>query len=103
MALTITNTNAINLLNILGRNSEAQATVSTQLSTGRRINAGKDDPAGLIVWESLKSELKAVDAAIDNNQRTDSMLGVADGALAEVSSMLTEIQTWCLRRPVRRG
>lgn len=93
MALTITNTNAINLLNILERNSAAQAAVTTQLSTGRRINAGKDDPAGLIVWESLKSELKAVDAAIDNNQRTDSILGVADGSLAEISSMLTEIQT----------
>ena len=93
MALTITNTNSINLLNILNKNSMMQANTTLQLSTGYRINAGKDDPAGLIAWESLKSELSAVDAALDNNQRTDAMLGVADASLAEISSMLNEIQT----------
>ncbi|HNQ21751.1 MAG TPA: flagellin [Phycisphaerae bacterium] len=93
MALTITNTNATNLLNILNRNSAAQAAVTTQLSTGRRINSGKDDPAGLIAWEGLKSELSAVNAALSNNQRSDAMLGVADASLGEIGNLLNQIQS----------
>lgn len=93
MAITITNTNAINLLNILNKNSAAQSTTLRQLSTGKRINSGKDDPAGLMAVSALKAELTAVDGALKNNQRTDSILTVADGAIGEISAMLQEIET----------
>lgn len=93
MALTVTNTNTITLLDILGRNTKSQATTLQQLSTGKRINSGKDDPAGLIALSGLESELNSVDAAIGNNQRTDSMLTVADQAIGEVSTLLANIQT----------
>lgn len=93
MGLTVTNTNTIKLLDILNRTAAAQANSLTRLSTGLRINKGSDDPAGLIALNTLDSELTSVNAAIGNNQRTDAMLGVADGALGEVSSLLTEIKT----------
>ena len=93
MALTITNTNTIKLLNILNRNSIAQSNTLLQLTTGKRINFGKDDPAGLIALSSLQSELRAVNTALTNNQRTDSILTVADQAVAEISSLLGEIQS----------
>ena len=93
MALTITNTNTIKLLNILNRNSLSQANTMMQLTTGRRINAGRDDPAGLIALASLESELRAVDTALTNNQRTDSILTVADQAIGEISSLLGEIES----------
>jgi len=93
MALTINNINTLQLLNILNRTTQAQSTSLTRLSTGYRINKGSDDPAGLIAMRSLENEMAAVDAAISNNQRTDAMLGVADGAFTEISSLLTEIQT----------
>ena len=93
MALTVTNTNTIQLLNILNRNSAAQANTLKQLSTGKRINAGKDDPAGLIALEGLNAELRAVQTSLVNNQRTDSMLTVADQAIGEISSLLGEIVT----------
>ena len=92
MAMTITNTNTLNLLNIVNRTSLAQSNVLTQLSTGLKINRGADDPAGLIAMESLNAELTAVNAALDNNQRADAMLNVADGAITEISSLLGEIQ-----------
>ena len=60
MALTVTNTNTLSLLNILNRNSAAQANTFKQLTTGLRINAGKDDPAGLIALSMLNAELTAV-------------------------------------------
>lgn len=93
MALTVTNTNAISLLNILNKNSQAQANAAKQLSTGYKINAGKDDPAGLIALSSLNAELTAVDQAIANNQRSDAMLGVVDSALGEISTLLTDIES----------
>lgn len=93
MALTITNANTLNLLNILNRTSAAQTNTMMRLSTGQRINRGADDPAGLIALQSLNSELTSVDAAIESTQRTDAMLGVADSALAEISDLLSEIQS----------
>ncbi|MCH7808434.1 MAG: hypothetical protein IIB60_04355 [Planctomycetes bacterium] len=93
MALTITNTSTLALLNILNRNVADQATTLRQLTTGKRINTGKDDPAGLIALVNINAELRAVDTSLVNNQRTDSMLTVADQAIAEISNLLGEIQT----------
>ncbi len=93
MALTINNTNTLSLLNILNRTTNAQSTSLQRLSTGFKINKGADDPAGLIAVQSLNSELKAVDSAISNGQRANSVLDVADGALTEVSSLLGDIES----------
>jgi len=93
MALTVTNTNTIQLLNILNKNSAAQSTTIKQLTTGKRITSGKDDPAGLIALSGLNAELRAVESSLINNQRTDSMLTVADQAIGEISSLLGEIET----------
>jgi flagellin len=93
MAITVTNTNSLTLLNILGRTTSAQSSSLTKLSTGYRINKGSDDPAGLIALRSLDSELTAVDSAIANNQRSDAMLGVADGALGEMEGLLSDIES----------
>lgn len=92
MAITVTNINTLSLLNILTRTSDAQSTTLTRLSTGSRINTGKDDPAGLIAMRGMESEIVAVQAAIANNQRTDAMLSVADSALSEVASLLDDIK-----------
>jgi len=93
MALTVTNTNTISLLNILNKNSAAQSATLKQLTTGKRINAGKDDPAGLIALSSLNAELTGVNTALTNNQRTDSILTVADQAVEEIGTLLSEIQS----------
>lgn len=63
-----------------------------RLSTGFRVNRGADDPAGLIASESLRSEQAAVRAAISNSQRATSVLGVAEGGLQEISSLLVSLE-----------
>ena len=93
MPLTVTNTNTIQLLSILNRSSASQATTLQQLSTGKRITSGKDDPAGLIALSQLNAELRTVGTSLANNQRSDAMLTVADSAIGEVASLLGEIQT----------
>jgi flagellin len=83
----------MNLLAIVNATSTKQSDTLTQLSTGYKINRGADNPAGLIAMKSLETELIAVNAAIDNNQRSDAMLAVADNAINEISSLLGEIET----------
>jgi flagellin len=62
-----------------------------RLSSGLKINRGADDPAGLIVSERLRSEISAVTQAIDNSQRAINVIATTEGALNEVSSLLTDI------------
>lgn len=92
MGLTLNNVTTLSLLNILNRTSAAQDNVTYQMATGHKINRGADDPAGLLAITSLDSELTAVNAGIQSNQRTDALLGVADGALTQVGSLLEDIQ-----------
>jgi flagellin len=97
MGLTVTNINTLSLLNILNRTSADQSQSLTRLSTGSRINRGADDPAGLIASRVLDTELTAVNAAITNNQRTDSMLNVAEKAINEVSGLINEIKSLAIQ------
>ncbi len=92
MAITVNNTNTLSLLNIINRTSQAQTQTTMRMGTGHKINAGKDDPAGLIALRTLDAEYSAVTQSIDNNQRTNAMLDVADGSLKEVESLLTDIE-----------
>lgn len=62
-----------------------------RLSTGLRINRGRDDPAGLIVSEQLRREVSAVSQAIRNTQRASNVIATTEGALDEVASLLRGI------------
>lgn len=93
MGLTVNNQNTISLLNILNRTSSQQASTLRRLSTGVNINRGADDPAGLIAVNSLTAELTAVESAIANGQRANSVLSTADGALNEITSLLSQIES----------
>lgn len=88
------NTNVQSLLaqRVLGQNNRNLQTSLERLSTGLRITRGKDDPAGLIASENLRSEIKATNAAIANAERADQVVNIAEGGLQEVSSLLTELQ-----------
>ena len=88
------NTNVQSLIaqRVLGMNNKALSTSLERLSTGLRINRGKDDPAGLIASEVLRSEIKAIGAAIGNAERADQVVNIAEGGLGEISNLLTELQ-----------
>lgn len=86
------NVQALGAQNMLSRNMGDLQTVMTRLSTGLRINSAKDDPAGLIASELLKSDMIATTKAISNTQRANSVIGLADSALGQVSSLLNDIR-----------
>ncbi len=89
------NTNVPSLIaqNNLGRSSSDLSVRLQRLSTGLRINRGADDPAGLIVSERLRSEMKGIDQAIDNSERASSVIATAEGYLAEVADLLNSVKS----------
>jgi len=88
------NTNVQSLIaqRTLNQNNNSLNTSLERLSTGLRINRGKDDPAGLIASENLRSELAAANSAVGNAERADQVVNIAEGGLQEISSLLTELQ-----------
>jgi flagellin len=62
------------------------------LSTGLRINTGKDDPAGLIASEALRSDITSINKAISNTRRATQIIATADSALGQVSSLLNDVR-----------
>jgi flagellin len=71
-------------------NAAAYTQSLVRLATGRRINRGADDPAGLIASENLSATLAALDAETSANERAMSQASTADAAVGEVSGLLTE-------------
>jgi flagellin len=92
--MTRINTNVSSLVaqNTLGRSNDALNQALTRLSTGLRINTGKDDPSGLIASENLRSDITSVTKAIANTDRANQVIATADSALGQVSSLLNDIR-----------
>ena len=81
---------SIGLVNQFGRVQEMLLRSGQKLATGQRINAGRDDPAGLIASENLEAQLAALEAETRAMDRNDAVARTADAALAEVGDMLVE-------------
>jgi flagellin len=87
-----TNVSSLTAQRVLGQNNNQLGTSLSRLSTGLRINRGKDDPAGLIASENLRAEKSGINAALKNAERADQVVNIAEGGLQEVSNLLTELQ-----------
>jgi flagellin len=89
MALTILN----NIASIAAENqlsitsSNLQSTLF-QLSSGSRINTGADDAAGLAIANGLQANVTALTQSARNANDGVGSLQVADGALAQVTTLL---------------
>jgi flagellin len=94
MALSILNNipslAAQNQLAITGTN--LQKTLF-RLSSGSRINTGADDAAGLAIADGLHANVTALTQSARNANDGTGMLQVADGALAQVTTLLNRAIT----------
>src|SRR3989304_542464 len=92
--MTRINSNITSLVaqNVLGRSNASLEQALNRLSTGLRINTGKDDPAGLIASENLRSDITSIQRAIGNTDRANQVIATADSALGQVSSLLNDIR-----------
>jgi flagellin len=87
-----TNTASLSAQNAITRNQNSLSTSMTRLSTGYRINSAMDDAAGLQIATRLKAQSSGMAVAMRNTQNSTSMLQTAEGALDEVTNMLTRMK-----------
>jgi flagellin len=86
--------------NIAAMNTYRQYNINTastnksmeKLSSGFRINKAADDAAGLSISEKMRSQIRGLTQATRNSQDGVSFLQTAEGALNEVSDMLTRMK-----------
>jgi flagellin len=63
-----------------------------RLSTGQRINSGKDDAAGIAIASSMTASIRGMNQGIRNANDGIAMSQTADGALNEVTNMLQRVR-----------
>lgn len=86
-----TNTMANNAFRQLGMNNNQVSKSLEKLASGYRINRAGDDAAGLAISESMKAQIKGLEAASSNSQDAISLVQTAEGALTEVHDMLNRM------------
>jgi flagellin len=87
-----TNISALNTYNQYTKNTNAASSSMAKLSSGLRINSAADDAAGLSISEKMGSQIAGLDQATRNAEDGVSYLETADGAMSEVSDMLTRMK-----------
>jgi flagellin len=63
-----------------------------RLSSGKRINSAGDDAAGLSISHSMNAQITSLNQATRNANDGVAMINLAEGALDQVTSMLTRMQ-----------
>ena len=75
----------------LTKSTSSLSSTYSKLSSGMRINKASDDAAGLAIADSLKADQKIASVAIRNANDGISSIAIADGALSQVSDVLTRL------------
>jgi flagellin len=92
MTVIGTNISALRSANASASASSSLSQAMERLSTGKRINAAKDDAAGLAIASRMTSQVKSMAVAIRNANDGISMTQTAEGALGEVTNMLQRMK-----------
>ena len=71
--------------------SSEQEKVFERLASGQRINRASDDAAGLSIADTLQADQRVFTQGVRNFNDGLSMLNIADGALAELTNVMTRI------------
>ena len=92
--MTSINTNVASLrgLRNFKKASDFLGSSLERLSTGLKINSGKDNPSGLIASETLGAQITSIKQSIKNSNRADNVIGTADAALSEISGLLNQVR-----------
>jgi len=94
MALSILNNiSSLAAQNQLSVNGSSLQKTLLALSSGSRINSGADDAAGLAIADGLHANVTALTQSARNATDGLGMLQVADGSLAQVTTLLNRAVT----------
>jgi len=92
MSITIgSNISSLTAQRNLGKSTKSLTSVYQKLSSGSRINKACDDAAGLAIADTLKANQKIAGVAIRNANDGISSIAIADGAMNEISNVLSRL------------
>ena len=80
------------IVNQLNRNFASMATHMQRVASGQRILSVKDDPAGWAIGQRMSVEIRSLNQALSNTQRSQSMLKVADGGVSSTIDILRTLK-----------
>ena len=92
MTVISTNISAQYAQDALAMNQKSMNSAMQQLATGNRINAAKDDAAGLSIAQNMTSQIRGLNQAVRNASDGINLLQTADGGLVETSNMLQRMR-----------
>ena len=75
----------------LNRNQNSLFETIKRLATGKKINSGKDDPAGLISSEQLKAAIARLEVETRSLRRANSNVRISEGHGSQLSTLLGEL------------
>ena len=89
----LNNISALHSQKQLGVTNASLSQSIARISSGKRINSGADDAAGLMIADTLRANVRALDQAVRNANDCISIGQIADGALQEITNLLTRSVT----------
>ncbi len=93
MPLTVnTNIASLNAQRYLSMNTANLQKSMERLASGYRINHAQDDAAGLGLSESLRSQIRGSQKALDNTQDGINVMNIADGAMQTITDNLQRMR-----------
>jgi flagellin len=93
MISVLNNVSSLSAENALSSTQASLQNTLLQLSTGLKINSGSDDAAGLSIASGLGANISALTQSSQNASNGIGELQTADGALSQVTSLLTRAVT----------
>jgi len=89
--MTVSNTTSLTN-NSINLNSNIE-----KLSSGSRINSAADDASGMSIADGMSAQVRGLGQAIQNSNNAIGMVQIADGAMQEYSSILTDVRGLTLK------
>lgn len=87
-----TNVESLRGLRNVQKANNLLSTSLQRLSTGLKINSGKDNPSGIIASETLRLQVTTIEQSIKNSNRANNVISTADSALGEIGGLLNQVR-----------
>ena len=92
MLSVLTNNGALVAQAALSSVDRGIQTSMERLSTGKRINAARDDAAGVAIASRLTSNIRGINQGIRNAMDAQALLDTAEGAMQETEALLQRLR-----------
>jgi flagellin len=96
MLSILSNTSSLQAQTALNNTNNNLSTSLQRLSTGLKINSGADGPAAYVISQEQSAQVAGLNTAINNTNEAVSVVQVGEGALNQVSSLLTQVRSLAL-------